>query len=127
MIGLDTNVIVRYLAQDDPRQAAAASELIEGLSEHDPGFVSIVTVIETFWVLRRAYQVPDVEVRRLLRGLVDAGELIVQHSDEVSRVLDRPGDFADGLVAVFGAVAGCDYTATFDRKAAAQSEVRLLS
>jgi predicted nucleic-acid-binding protein len=127
MIGIDANVLVRYLAQDDPQQALAAAELIEGLSEQEPGFVSIVAVVETFWVLRRAYQVPDVEVRRLLHGLVDSVELRVQHSDEVRRTLDRPGDFADGLVAAFGAAAGCDYTATLDRRAAVLSEMRLLS
>lgn len=126
MIGLDTNVVVRYLAQDDPQQSPAASRLIDGLSEHDLGFISIVTVVETFWVLRRAYQVPDVEVRRLLRGLVDSTELLVQQAVEVSRALDRPGDFADGLVAIFGATAGCEYTATFDRKAASQPGIRLL-
>jgi predicted nucleic-acid-binding protein len=127
MIGIDTNVLVRYLAQDDPQQALAASQLIDGLSHREPGFVSVVTVVETFWVLRRAYQVPDVEVRRLLRGLADSVELLVQHSDEVRRALDRRGDFADGLIALFGAAAGCDYTATFDRKAAAQTEMRLLA
>jgi predicted nucleic-acid-binding protein len=56
MIGLDTNVLVRYLTQDNPPQARLATELIERrLSEQDPGFISVVAMVETVWVLDRAY------------------------------------------------------------------------
>lgn len=55
MIGLDTNVSVRYLTQDDAKQSALASELIDGLTVADPGFVSLVAVVEPYWVLRSAY------------------------------------------------------------------------
>ena len=56
MIGLDTNVIVRYLTQDDAVQSAKATELFErGLSEEEPGFVSVVAMVETAWVLERVY------------------------------------------------------------------------
>ena len=52
MIGLDTNVIVRYVVQDDPRQSAAATRLMEKtLSAENPGFVAVVTLCEVAWVL----------------------------------------------------------------------------
>ena len=55
MIGLDTNVLVRYLAQDDPAQSARATEIIERrLSDENPGFVSVVAMAEMVWVLQRA-------------------------------------------------------------------------
>ena len=56
MIGLDTNVVVRYLTQDDAVQSAKAIELFErGLSEEQPGFVSVVAMVETAWVLELVY------------------------------------------------------------------------
>jgi predicted nucleic-acid-binding protein len=68
MIGLDTNVVVRYLVQDDPDQSAVASELIDNLTETDPGYVSLVTVVEIYWVLRRAYKVGSGRCAELLEG-----------------------------------------------------------
>jgi predicted nucleic-acid-binding protein len=63
MIGFDTNVIVRYLTQDDPVQSPKATELIErGLTEQDPGFVSVVTMVETAWVLERIYGLTAEEI-----------------------------------------------------------------
>jgi predicted nucleic-acid-binding protein len=60
MIGLDTNVLVRYLAQDDPLQSMQATEIIEHrLSEPDPSFLSVVVLAETAWVLERAYGLTD--------------------------------------------------------------------
>ncbi|MGA1464036.1 MAG: PIN domain-containing protein, partial [Steroidobacteraceae bacterium] len=51
MIGLDTNVLVRYIMQDDPKQSPKASTLIESLSADHPGFISLVSVVELYWVL----------------------------------------------------------------------------
>ena len=60
MIGLDTNVVVRYIAQDDPVQSRKATQIIEQrLTEDDPGFVSLVTMVETVWVLDRVYGLPN--------------------------------------------------------------------
>ena len=56
MIGLDTNVLVRYLAQDDRVQSPKATDFIERLSEQDPGFISVVAMTETAWVLEHAYR-----------------------------------------------------------------------
>ncbi len=75
MIGLDTNVVVRYLVQDDPEQSPIASSLIDGLTEVDPGYLSLVTVVEVYWVLRRAYKVPAARCVEVLNGLLDAREL----------------------------------------------------
>ena len=63
MIGLDTTILVRYLAQDDPVQSAAATEIIERrLTEDNPGFISIVAMVETVWVLDRAYGLAAAEI-----------------------------------------------------------------
>ena len=63
MIGLDTNILIRYLTQDDPIQSLRATEIIERrLTEENPGFVSIVAMVETVWVLDRAYRLAANEI-----------------------------------------------------------------
>jgi predicted nucleic-acid-binding protein len=122
MIGLDTNVLVRYLTQDDPVQSRQATELIERrLSERNPGFISVVAMVETAWVLERGYGLRDVDIATAIERVLQAAELIVEHEQEVFTAMialkERRGSFADALIAVIGQRAGCEFTATFDRKA----------
>lgn len=129
MIGLDANVLVRYLVQDDADQSAMASALIDGLTETTPGFLSLVTVVETYWVLRRAYGVESARCADLLEGLLDARELRVDQDAVVRAAIPatRDGaDFADAVIAQLGRVAGCEHTVTFDRRAARDGHVRLI-
>ena len=130
MIGLDTNVVVRYLVQDEPDQSARASEVIDVLTESEPGFLSLVTIVELYWVLRRAYKVSTARCSEMIEGLLDARELRVDQDSIVRAALiasiDGP-DFADAVIAELGRVAGCTHTVTFDRHAARSSEMRLLT
>lgn len=129
MIGLDTNVVVRYLVQDDPDQSPLASELMDGLTEIDPGYLSVVTVVEVYWVLRRAYHVPAARCVEVLEGLLDARELRIDR-DAVVRTalaLTRRGlDFADAVITELGRAAGCDHTVTFDQRATGDGAMQLL-
>lgn len=121
MVGLDTNVLVRYLAQDDPAQSARATRLIEKeLDERDPGYIGIVVLVETCWVLKRLYGASPEEVRTTVRGLLDAVQLRVESRLAVARaVAAAPGaDFADALIVELAREAGCARTVTFDRRAA---------
>lgn len=129
MIGLDTNVLVRYITQDDAEQSAAATELIESLTEDEPGFVSVVVLVETYWVLRSAYKVDRVEAAKVISTLTEAEEIVVQERDAVRRALsnlDDSLDLADALIDVLGTSAGCVHTVTFDRRAAALPGMQLL-
>lgn len=129
MIGLDTNVVVRYLVQDDPDQSATASALIENLTETDPGYLSLVTVVELYWVLRRAYKVTVSQCAELLEGLLDARELRVDQDAIVRAALTATHagpDFADAVIAELGRAASCDYTVTFDQRAARDDAMQLL-
>ncbi len=122
MIGLDTNVLVRYIMQDDARQSALADRLIESLSVEAPGFVSLVTVIELVWVLSSAYRLTDAKVAEGLETLLRTREILVDQAETVWKaVRDFQGtraDFADCLIAQAGRMAGCETTMTFDREAA---------
>jgi predicted nucleic-acid-binding protein len=129
VIGLDTNVVIRYLVQDDPDQSPIATELIDQLTETDPGYLSLVTVVELYWVLRRAYKVPATRCVELLEGLLDARELRIDRDAIVRAALTvtRGGhDFADAVIAELGRTAGCDRTATFDQRAAGDGAMQLL-
>jgi predicted nucleic-acid-binding protein len=122
MIGLDTNILVRYLAQDDPRQSQEATEVMEGrLSADDPGFVSIVAIVETVWVLERAYHLTDDQIASAVERMLQADYLVVENQYEVFIAMvalrEGRGSFADALIGALGTRAGCLYTLTFDRKA----------
>lgn len=130
MIGLDTNVVVRYLVQDEPGQSSQASAVIDALTESEPGFISLVTVVELYWVLRRAYKIGTTRCAELIGGLLDARELRVGQDSIVRAALiaSRDGpDFVDAVIAELGRVAGCEHTVTFDRRAARSNEMRLLA
>jgi predicted nucleic-acid-binding protein len=124
VIGLDTNVIVRYLAQDDLRQAAAATRLIEGsLSAEARGFVSIVTLAEVVWVMSSNYRAARAAVADIVEGLLTAPQLAIEKADVIWRALrafrDSKADFSDAVIVELGRDAGCSKTVTFDRQAAA--------
>jgi predicted nucleic-acid-binding protein len=129
VIGLDTNVLVRYTVQDDAGQSAAATSIVESLSEESPGFVSVVVIVELTWVLRRAYRSPDSVIAAVVRTLLDATEIVVQDSDAVRRALDRTAggqEFPVALIAELGFLAGCFHTVTFDRAAAKLPYLQLI-
>ncbi len=81
MIGLDTNVLVRYLAQDDPGQASAATRLIERFTDDAPGFISTVALVETVWVLSHAYRTPRTEIVPIIEGLLRSKEIVVEQAE----------------------------------------------
>jgi len=122
MIGLDTNILVRYLTQDDPIQSPKATETIERrLTEKKPGFVSIVVMVETVWVLERTYRLGTNEIAAAVERMLQTDVLVVENEQEVfSAVIalkDGQGSFADAVIAALGTRAGCSYTLTFDQKA----------
>jgi predicted nucleic-acid-binding protein len=123
MIGLDTNVILRYLLQDDPKQTRQANQIVERqLSEQNPGFISLVTVLEIVWVLRSLLKQTSSQIASHLENLLTADSLEVQNEQQVFEAvyaLKRgTGEFEDALIGALNAWAGCSHTLTFDRKAA---------
>lgn len=123
MIGLDTNILVRYLVQDDPTQSPKAIEIIERrLTEEKPGFVSVVAMVETVWVLERAYRLTPNEIVRAVERILQTDVLLVEDEQEIFAAMVAlkrgQGSFADAVIAAVGTRRGCSRTLTFDRKAA---------
>jgi predicted nucleic-acid-binding protein len=122
VIGLDTNILVRYLVQDDPVQSPIAANLIERrLSEGDPGFVTTVAAVETAWVLERTYGFSDTDIAAAIERILQIDVLVVENEQDVFTAMvelaEGRGSFADALIGTRGARAGCSHTLTFDRKA----------
>lgn len=129
MIALDTNVIVRYLTQDDLDQAQRASAVFERLTEDDPGFVPITVWAELYWVLTRTYAFGAADVVDRLEALSLADEIRAESAGVVARALSaakRGADFADALIAATAHQAGCTTVVTFDRRAASKLGWRLI-
>ena len=122
MIGIDTNVLVRYIAQDEPIQAKKATTLIETeCSEANPGFVGLIVLVEVVWVAESCYAASREDVAKIVRQLLDTRQLIVQEAESVWQALrcfeSTKADFADCLIERLASTAGCAKTVTFDKKA----------
>jgi len=122
MIGLDSNILVRYFSQDDPDQSRKAVVLIDQhLTPRRPGFISIVALAETMWVLKSVHRLTTEEMASVLERMLVADNLVLEHEAEVATALtalwDGHGDFGDALIGAINARSGCSRTLTFDRKA----------
>jgi predicted nucleic-acid-binding protein len=121
MIGLDTNILIRYLTQDDPIQSRKAAEILERrLTDENPGFISVVVMAEIVWVLDRAYGLADSEIVAAIERMLQIDVLLVENEQEVFTAMimlkEGRGSFADALIAELGSRAGCLHTLTFDEK-----------
>jgi predicted nucleic-acid-binding protein len=135
MIALDTNVLVRYLAQDEPKQAARATRLIEEeLSVAEPGFISLMVLVELCWVLRRLYSASADELLVTVEDLLNTPRFQLDRRDVVTATVQfmKEGEsakagFADALIAQLAAAQGCSRTVSFDKAAVRYARMTLLA
>jgi predicted nucleic-acid-binding protein len=131
MIGLDTNVLARYIMQDDAKQSPLATRLVESLSAQAPGFVPLVALVELAWVLSSAYELDRAQLVEAFEALLRTKEIVVDRAETVWKALrvfqSANGDFADCLIERSASAAGCEQTMTFDRGAAKGCGMTLVS
>ena len=123
MIGLDTNVVIRYLVQDDKKQSAAATRFIENaLTTDAPGYINHISLCEIVWVLQRCYGVTKPQVREIIEGLLTTKQLNVENVESTWKALraydENSANLCDALIGQVNIHSGCEYTVTFDKKAA---------
>ena len=123
MIGVDTNILIRYIAQDDATQSRRATKLIENECSADtPGYVGIVVLVEVVWVSESIYGATRREVTEIVRRLLGIKQLVVQNAEIVWQALhsfeSSKADFADCLVMRAAEREGCERVMTFDKQAA---------
>lgn len=119
-VALDTNVLVRFLVEDDARQSKAAAALIErAIDAGDALYVSDIVLCETIWVLAGSYRVSRSAIGATVRDLLRAKHLEFAAPDRLIRALDAfiagSGDFADYVIREDARAAGYEKVVTFDR------------
>ena len=133
MIGLDTNVLIRYLAQDGPRQSAVATRLIEReLTAQNTGFVSLVVLVELYWVLKRLYAATDNELLDTVADLLDSAHFQIESRAMVQAAVQRvkslksKSGLTDHLIVEIAKAQGYSHTVSFDKAAVPSAGMRLL-
>ena len=131
MIGLDTNVLVRYLTQDDPAQFAKAAAFIDAASEREEQFLINTPVLcELVWVLTAVYDYSREEIARALEQIFTTAQFEIERLDEARQALgdfrSSRADFSDALIGRINRSLGAQHTVTFDRDLKAVETFRLL-
>ena len=131
MIGLDTNVLLRFFIKDDPKQSAKVRAVLSALSSKDPGWVGLAVVQELVWVLTSVYQANRSDVLGFLERLLSIDEIVVEQADVVQQATRVYGatkvSFSACLIVASASAAGCIQTLTFDRQAAKSAGMTLIS
>ena len=122
MLGIDTNVLIRFLVRDDKAQFERARKLIKReTSRGEPVFISHLVLLETEWVLRSRYGASKTEISTAISALLESREVQFEDESSVEQALfvwkDSTADFADCLINAHHRALGCRATATFDARA----------
>jgi predicted nucleic-acid-binding protein len=131
VIGLDTNILVRFFAQDDRVQSPIADRVMGSLTLENPGWVGVATILELVWVLGSKNRFDRKTITKTLDKLLSREEIVIEQPESVQNAfrLFRRGnaDFADCLIASSAQAAGCVRVVTFDRTAAREAAMELLA
>ncbi len=122
MLGVDTNVLVRYLIRDDQSQYEKARRLIDReVGKGEAILVSLLVLLETEWVLRSRYELSKTDIVTAFSALLDTADLAFEDEPSVENAIyswkDSAADFADCLIEAHNRRLGCRATATFDGRA----------
>jgi len=130
MTGLDTNILVRFFAKDDPLQTPKARIVLSSLTTAEPGWVGVATILELVWVMTSTIGVGRNTVVQILAELLTQETIVVERAETIEKALHRfrrgRADFADCLIAASAELAGCQRTITFDRIAARDAGMELI-
>ena len=122
MIGIDTNVLVRYIVEDDLKQASLATSLIDdNISANKPAFISLMVLCELVWVLTRAYACDRKQIKEVLQNVLLTENFMIEHHDIAWLAFhdydDGNADYPDCLISRLNQAFECETTWTFDKKA----------
>jgi predicted nucleic-acid-binding protein len=124
LLGLDTNIVIRLLTDDDPNQRRSALRFAEGLGRDYLAFLPLICVVELDWALRSRLGYDRQQASAAIEKLLQVRGLTVEHHDLIIAALrqvdQKNADFADALIAARSLQEGCAVVKTFDRKAAAR-------
>lgn len=129
--GVNTNVLVRYIVQDDPVQSKLATHFMEQeCTSETPAFISGIVICELVWVLESAYEYPRQDIAKVIEQILRTREFHIHEPEILWQSLwgyqHKGADFADHFIASTNARAGCEYTVTFDKKAVKLAQFKQL-
>lgn len=131
MIGLDANVLLRYFGQDDAQQSSQADAILDSLTADHPGWVGLAAILELVWVMTSVMGAGRVVIADTLEQLLAMNGMALEQASSVANAVQRfrsgKAEFADCLIAASAQNAGCDRTLTFDRIAARDAGMELIS
>ncbi len=132
MKGLDTNILLRYLVQDDEERSHAASLYIKKhCTREQPAFINRIVLCELVWVLETAYSYKREQIAGVLEKILQTSQFEIENTDEAWQALSlyrkEKIDFSDALIGACNKKSGCSKTATFDKNAGKTSDFELLS
>jgi predicted nucleic-acid-binding protein len=131
MIGLDSNVLLRALMNDDPIHSPLARNVLSRLSPQKRGYINLVVLAEVTWTLARKFKAPRGEIHEIVRSLLGGENLTLEAHAQVGLALDiakaNGSGFNDALIGVLNRHAGCMETMTFDRGAPSEAGFTILT
>lgn len=129
MIGLDTNVLIRWITGDEPILYRKVEKFLTDNRE-ESFYLSTVVILEVWWVLNKVYEFSEDQVANVLKDLILSKEIEVERQTVLLKTLDQlansPADFEDCLISFIHLEDGCTFTATFDKKAVKLQGMRLI-
>ena len=131
MIGLDTNILIRYFLKDDVQQALKSADFLKNTCRKtDPCFVSTIVLCELSWVLKSVYKIDNETILNILEKTIQTGQFKIQDLDHVREAIYDCQkfniSFADSLIGKLSIKYGCSNTITFDKTAARSKDFTLL-
>jgi predicted nucleic-acid-binding protein len=131
LIGLDTNLLVRFFITDDAVQQTKVDAIMRSLSVEKPGWIGLAVLMELAWVIRSTYRVDKNGIIQIFNSLLTRNELILEQADVVRQAIhlyqNSNVSFGDCLISSSALAAGCTQTLTFDRDAAKSAGMTLVS
>ena len=131
MLALDTNVLVRYFADDVPTQAETAKALLASLTSESPGFIGREVALEVVWVLERSYNLSRIRIANAFLDLLDEDGIVVENAEDVASAVilyrESSADFSDLMILAAAERVGARPLYTFDRKLARMEGATLLA
>lgn len=122
MIGIDTNILIRYIVRDDENQAKAADKIMGSCSENMPALINQIVLVEMVWVLKRFYKYSKLDILKILELILFNSDIEVLNSEEAKKAFIEyekgNADFSDYFIAAINSHNGVLFTFTFDKQAA---------
>jgi predicted nucleic-acid-binding protein len=129
LLGIDTNLLIRFVTNDDVRQAKKVKQIFNEAEQNNKSFfVSLAVTLEFFWVLESGYDLSQDDVLIALESMLGLSILEFERENELMTLLNigKKGDLSDQLIGIIGQSEGCFTTLTFDKKASRLEQFTLL-